>query len=186
MTRPVGSVLVVLVCSLPLAADGTSEARFAEAEAVFQQYVEATRMLDWGKAAGHLHPEALATFHRMMGLVVDSDPNGEAGREMFGLSPGQSFKDLAPAEAFRRMMTALTDQIPMMKDLMSSSRVALLGSLAEGDLVHVVHRMTMSFEGAPMSKVTILSLKRDGDTWKALLTADMEEMLTKMAQRGSQ
>ncbi|MGH9867994.1 MAG: hypothetical protein ACREAA_07520 [Candidatus Polarisedimenticolia bacterium] len=171
-------LLILLMCSFSAhAADAK-----AEAEKLAAEYFEASRALDWAKASSYMHPEALAAFQRIMGMVVESDPSGEAGRQMLGLSEGQSFKDLTPPQTFQRLMGSLMEQVPMMKDLMASSRFAILGTLTEGELIHVVYRINMGSEDGSMSKVAIVTWKRDGAVLKALLTADMEGTLSKLAQ----
>ena len=170
----------------PLLASGSragASSPTMEAEKVFREYFEAMRSTDWSKASGYMHPEALEAFQRVMGLIVEADPDGEAARSIFRLKPGQSLESLPPSAAFQRLMEFLVAQAPMFKEILASSRVSIIGTLAEGELVHVVHRHHMTAEGGALSKVVVVTLKRDGAAFKAMLSAEMEGTLSNLVQR---
>lgn len=152
-------------------------------ETVLRGYTEAMKAGDWPAAARYMHPEALATFHRVFSGLVNADPTGKIGRDMLGLAEGQSLDSVTAENAFARVMNMLVTASPVMSDMLKSATAAPLGTIREGDMVHVVYRSHMQAQGSTISKVEVLSTKRDGDAWRALLRGDMENALTGLLTR---
>ena len=48
------------------------------------------------------------------------------------------------------------------------------------DVVHVVYRGTATVGEVKISKMSVMSLKADGDSWRMLLTGDIEGMAAMM------
>jgi putative sterol carrier protein len=57
----------------------------------------------------------------------------------------------------------------------------VVGHVREGDdVVHVVYRGTTSVGNVKISKMSVMSLKADGESWRMLLTGDIEGMAAMM------
>jgi hypothetical protein len=152
-------------------------------EDLLRRYTEAMRAGDFEASAAFMHPEALAHFQRIMAEVASIDTTGQVASQLFGLPAGQTVSSMKPTAAFARMMQMLTTAVPGMSEALKSSTAKSLGSIKEGELVHVVYRSRMEFGGNPVEKVEVLSAKRDGTNWRALLRGDMENMLKGIIQR---
>jgi hypothetical protein len=152
-------------------------------ESVLRGYTDALKAADWQAAARHMHPEALATFQRLFNAIVTADSTGKMARDMFGLAEDQSFESITPEIAFEKVMNMLVTASPLMSEMLKSATATPLGTVREGDVVHVLYRSQMKAQGSTVSKVEVLSTKRDGDNWRALLRGDMESALTALLSR---
>jgi hypothetical protein len=80
-------------------------------------------------------------------------------------------------------MSFVTNSVPEMKTVLASSTTSILGKVEESPtLTHLVYRTLIKMAGAEINEVDLISFKKHGDTWRALLTSDMEEMFTKFAE----
>ena len=157
---------------------GEEEARVAFGpEAAFKTFVEAARENDWAACSQMMHPEALAEFHRAFTSIARSDESGEVARMFFGVESGEDVVKLSPSSSFERVMQAIIAMYPGTEEIFGTSETTILGSVPEGEVIHIVYRVYMEIEGGSVSKIAVASFKRDGDQWRALLTGDMEGMI---------
>lgn len=152
-------------------------------EAVAKAYFAAMQAGNWDKCADLMHAEALSSMKRTFGTIIKADESGEAAKVMFGLKNKAEFEQLGGAAIFERLMNFITGAVPDMKTALASSTTMVLGKVNEGvDLTHVVYRTQIKMSGVEVSEVELISLKKSGATWRALLTSDMEEMVNKIAE----
>lgn len=141
---------------------------------------------DFDKYASRYHPEALESFKKMMLPIFElaaQDTSGESGTaQIFG----QAFKDLeevrrmSPEKFFSSVFRVLMGSTPSMKDALAGAKVESLGYVAEADLAHVVTRMKVSMMGMSVTKLTVVTMKKQGDDWKMMLSGDIEGMANAM------
>ncbi|MBS1788964.1 MAG: hypothetical protein JST85_14635 [Acidobacteria bacterium] len=152
-------------------------------ETVAKSYFTAMQAGNWDKCAGLLHPEALSSMKRLFATILKADESGGAAKTIFGLKSNAEFDELTGAAIFERLMNFISGAVPDMKTALASSTTTILGKVSEGtDLVHIVYRSQIKMSGAEASEVEIISFKKSGSTWRALLTADMEELVNKFAE----
>lgn len=152
-------------------------------EAVAKAYFAAMQASDWDKCADLLHPEALGSMKRTFAKIINADVSGGAAKTIFGLKTNEEFASLSGATIFERLMNFMSGASPEMKTVLAASKTTVLGKVTEGiDLVHVVYRTQIKMSGAEISEVELMSFKKHGTTWRGLLTADMEEMVTNLAE----
>ncbi|MFN0111467.1 MAG: hypothetical protein ACKVZH_21595 [Blastocatellia bacterium] len=152
-------------------------------EAVAKAYFAAMQAGNWDKCSDLMHPEALSSMKRTFGTIIKADESGEAAKAIFGLKNKAEFEQLGGAAIFERLMNFITGAVPEMKTALASSTTTVLGKVNEGvDLVHVVCRSQIRMAGVEASEVELISFKKSGATWRALLTSDMEEMVNKFAE----
>lgn len=147
-------------------------------EMVVQSYMAAMKEGRYKDMAGVMHPEALEKFAGMMRPLLEAGLQDEGeGGEMFrafkGLTP-EALKKLTPADLFSGLLDGLGQVVPDMREAMRSATVKPIGSVPEGDLVHVVCRSSFSMQEISMSSVQVISLKKSEEAWRVLLTAEME------------
>jgi len=163
-------------------------ARYAQAaqdtpESVAKAYFAAMQTGDWAKCANFMHADALASMKRTFNTVISADKTGEAAKSIFGLKSAAEYAQLSEAVIFERLMSFITGSVPEMKAVMAASTTSILGKVDESpDIAHVVFRTQIKLSGAEMNEVDLMSFKKQGATWRALLTSDMEEMFTKFAE----
>lgn len=152
-------------------------------EAAAKAYFAAMQTGNWDKCASLLHPDALASMKRTFAAIIKADDSGGAAKAIFGLKSNDEFDQLNGAAIFERLMNFISGAVPDMKTALASSTTTVLGKVNEGtELVHVVCRSQIKMAGAEASEVEIISFKKSGTTWRALLTSEMEEMVTKFAE----
>ncbi len=151
----------------------------ASPESVVQSYLETMKAGQFVKMAELMHPEALEKFRTMMLAFVDeAKPDGEDNPLQFfqGVKDVASLKKLSPTEFFASFFGGLMDLNPGVKDALGSASMGMtaLGSVPEGDVLHVVCRTSAGVEGLSVTKMEVLSLKRAGGNWRVLLSGEME------------
>ena len=179
----------VLIAALTV---GLALAAFAQAqpaqaldspEAAAKAYFAAMQAGDWDKCANLLHPDALGSMKRTFATIINSDVSGGAAKTIFGLKSNEEFASLSGATIFERLMNFMVSAVPDMKTALAASKTTVLGKVTEGaDQVHVVYRTQIKMSGVEVSEVELMSFKKQGTTWRGLLTADMEEMVNKLAE----
>jgi hypothetical protein len=152
-------------------------------ESVAKAYFTAMQASDWAKCASFMHPDALAAMKRTFATILNADKTDNAAKTIFKLRSGAEYAQLSEAAVFERLMDFITSVAPDMKTALAASTNSILGRVDENpDLVHIVYRTQTKLAGAEMSEVDLISFKKQGSTWRALLTSDMEEMLNKFAE----
>ena len=179
LTFKVISTIVLTFAAIAPAIAQTTE----PPESVAKAYFAAMRSGDWAKCASLMHPDALASMKRSFATVVSADKSDGAAKTIFGLKSGAEFAQLNDAAVFERLMTFIIGAVPDIKTALAASTSTVLGQVGEGpDLIHVVYRSQLKLASAEVSQVELISLKKSGSTWRALLTADMEELFEKFAE----
>jgi hypothetical protein len=102
---------------------------------------------------------------------------------LFGLKSPAEFDQLSEAAVFEKLMNFITDAVPDLKSALAASTSTVLGQVNESpELAHIVYRTQVKLGGAEVTQVELISLKKSGSNWRALLTADMEELFQKFAE----
>ena len=172
----------VICLTLTLTASAFSQAAESP-EAVAKSYFAAMQAGNWDKCASLLHTEALGSMKRTFAAIIKADESGGAAKTIFGLKSKEEFAQLSEASVFERLMNFITGAVPEMKSALASSTTTIFGKVNEGtDLAHVVYRTQIKMSGAEASQVELISFKKQGTAWRGLLTADMEEMVSKFAE----
>jgi len=175
----------ILILTALAVAPGAGYAQAAQdtPESVAKAYFAAMQAGDWAKCASFMHTEALASMKRSFAAVINADKTGDAAKTIFKLKSSAEYAQLSEAAVFERLMDFITSVAPDMKTALAASTNTVLGKVDENpDLTHLVFRTQAKLAGAEMSEVDLISFKRQGATWRALLTSDMEEMLNKFAE----
>jgi hypothetical protein len=180
MKSPVLKLSLAVILCLPLAAPARAGQETAEATA--KAYFAAMQAGDWAKCASLMHPEALASMKRTFGSIIGVDKSGNLAKVVFGMKSNAEFEQLRDAEVYERLMNFIVQSVPDIKTALAGSTATILGQVNEGgELIHVVYRMQFKMQGADVGEVELVSFKKDGANWRALLTSDMEEMIQKIA-----
>lgn len=145
-------------------------------EAAFEGFMAAMRAGDWDAYADRMHPEALAEFQSAFSRLSEVDDSGEMFRMFFGVEDLAGLAELSPEEFFARFLENIS-RTPIMGDLLQSASASIIGSVPEGDVVHVVYRISMGLEGETITKVEVAPFRKHGDAWRALLTGSLHEMM---------
>lgn len=179
-------VLIVAFCMMLLSAASAQNqaANAGTPEDTATQLMEATRKGDWDGYIRLMHPEALDGFKKMMAFFAEPNASKEVAEMFFGVKTKAEYAALPSGEVFKRFLKNITGQVPYMKELMEGMKAEILGHVMEGsDTAHVVTRMTTNAAGLSQTKMAVVSLKRDGDAWKALLSGEIDGFAQAFAAR---
>jgi hypothetical protein len=139
-----------------------------------------------GEAAARLvHHDAYEQF-RIMILSAASEAY-KAGQEhiLLGAFPGvETIDELMEMPARDLFVTFATNDgasDPIMRQVMSTTQVEVIGSVRDDDMTHVVVRLTLRNGAATFEEVELVMLARDSDNWRVQLSAAHLEMLIRAA-----
>lgn len=150
-------------------------------EAAAKAYFSAMQAGDWTKLASLTHPDALADLKKMFATALKTDTTGDAGKTIFKLKSADEFAALKDEEVLVRLMDFFSSVAPEVKTALTSSTNTILGKVDEGDSTsHVVFRSKSKLENDEVNEVDLISFKKQGGNWRALLTSDLEDMFNRL------
>lgn len=172
----------ILILAALVAATGVGLAQETP-ESVAKAYFAGMQASDWAKCASLMHPDALASMKSVFSTVVNADKSGDAAKTIFKLKSAGEYSQLSDAAVFERLMDFVTSSSPDMKAALASSTNTILGKVDEGpDLTHIVFRSRTKIGGEEINEIDLISFKKQGSSWRALLTSEMEEMLNQFLE----
>ena len=153
----------------------------ATPEAVATEFNTAVRAGDFQAAARLMAPEALALARRFVQTLAERDPSGQFLRQVTGAQSMDALAKLSDAEVFADFLRTQTAAQPGLTGAMKGATMRTLGHVNEGpDIAHVVYRTTMTINGSTLSKVDVLTVRRSGGRWRALLPSELEGSIRAM------
>lgn len=167
-------VIISCVCFLSVSAQESAESP----EAFAARYLKVTKAGQWQEIDDLMHPEALLQLKQMFAEIVAVRP-AEVGKMFFGTTTMAEYEKLTGREVFERLMSALTKTVPGVAAAIRNTETAIIGHVKEGsDLAYVVYRATTKVNSSTSSSIAVMPLKRDGTTWKALLSGNFEGLVS--------
>jgi hypothetical protein len=178
---------------LTIAAIAASATRGAEApEEIAHRYIQGMADLKIEAVADAMHPSALDRFKTILIGIADGIKQAPADRKapakmvsaLFGDEGPAAVRTFPPRDVFVRFMSNLTTFVPQIREMHAGSEYQLLGHVNEGgNVAHVVFRATLRRGENELTKMEVLSLKRDGQHWRVLLTDDLQSLIAGLGQR---
>lgn len=175
--------LLPLVLAVLLSA-GPARAQAAPTpEDAARRYFEVMRRAEWDAAAKLMHPDALEQFKSFFTTLAAADSAAPVISTFFGVKTAAELRALPAAEVYARMIRSLAAMSPETKQALTSIQAEVIGSVPEGgDAAHVVYRMNVAVSGVSVAKVQVISFRRSGDRWLALLTGDLQGMIQSLSR----
>jgi hypothetical protein len=184
------AIIAIAVCSVCLSGVATAQrsaattaqvAPAATPEALTERYVAAMRQSDWNTVAGLMHPRALTAMRAFIKAASAQPDAKDFLTQVYGTASPEKLAALSDRDLFAKFLGTTLGSSPELGAALKSARAQVLGHVNEGaDSAHVLYRMRMTIAGMEMTKVDVLSAARDGSGWRALLTADIENMIQRM------
>lgn len=146
-------------------------------EQVADAYIEAIRTHGLAAVPEYIHPDELERFRGMLlpVLVGDSPSADPLRKAFFGQKATLASVQAMDAKAFMRgFMGFAQNQMAAMDVSIGTSKT--LGSVREGDVVHLVTRNTVGAGALQLTQMEVISLKPYQGTWRLLLSGKMEGM----------
>jgi hypothetical protein len=145
-------------------------------EAVAVAYVAAIKSDGFAAAADYIHPDELERFKGMLApLLADAkSPSAQSlAKAVFGpQATVESAAALDPLSFMRGFMDFVDGQLKGVD--MTFGDVQILGAVPEKEAVHLVERNTVGAAGVQVTQLEVMSLKPYQDTWRLLLSGQME------------
>lgn len=134
-----------------------------------------------------MHPEELSKFRDMMNPIVTQALQTPEQAEVFAVfadsTNKQEIKALSDEEFMGTFMEWIAAIQPGFADVLKTATIETLGHITEGDVQHVVVRMTMSVEGIDVKKMSVMSLKDHNGEPRMMLTGEMEGIAAAFGQQ---
>ena len=149
-------------------------------EEVAEDYFEAMQNEGLIATSRFMHPSALAEFKSMVMPVYDAE-HASGGRQLLDLtfSPTVNYAQLQAMDpldflnGFMNVVTAQNGNVPLQFD-----KLEVLGTIAEGEIRHVLTRMTMGVGELALSQIEVLSFIPYEETWLLQLNMDLKGLAT--------
>jgi|GEM_PF-1563583 len=171
----------------PSAPQKQAEPVYSTPEEAVQAYFAAMRDGGLGATGRLLHPEALARFREILIPLVDLKDSAGGNPVMavfFGADATiESVRAKTPLEFYTAFMTVASVMSGM--SLVNLGDFEIVGSVAEGDMVHVLVRGQASAGPITAGGMEVASLKRYGEGWKILLSKNIEGLAEALRQLGN-
>ena len=133
-----------------------------------------------GSIGDSMHPDELKKFQKMVSPLVKKALAEGDGAEIFAdLADRDDPKRMADwngKEFMNRFFRGVTRVQPGIEKVLKSAKIDVIGHVNEGEVSHVVVRMTMSTQGIEVEKLSVLSVKKYEGIPMLMLTGEMKGM----------
>ena len=172
------AILIVAALALALA-PAIALAEGQSPEDVARVGLDLVSKRDWPAYTHLMHPEALRSMRQMFRPIIVADDTGEAAQGLFGVAGIKGYDAASDSALFCSLMVNLMKIAPAMVEAVKNAEYTVIGSVPEGkDLVHVVYRVHTAAEEVQVTKVSAISLRRHGESWRFLLSGNMEGLVS--------
>ncbi|TQV77730.1 hypothetical protein [Denitrobaculum tricleocarpae] len=157
----------------------------AELETLARDYFASVQSEGVGAIASALHPDALAEFRAMILPIFEAE--AESGQPNFtnavfgGPKTIDEIRALDPEAFIGAFMSFLGQQMQNLN--VKFDQIDILGSVPEGEVRHVLARVTVGAGEISVTEMEVLSFTPYEDTWRLQLNGELKGIAT--ALRGS-
>jgi len=161
-------------------------------EEVANSYMRAMADSRLTMVADDMHPAALEKFKSVLAGIAETISAAPAERKpspklvsaLFGEGGVESVKQTPARDVFIQFMSNLTTFLPQIREMAAGTQHEIIGHVDEGgNVTHVVFRATLKRGKTELTKMDVLSLKRNGEEWRVLLTDDLEGLIYSLGQQ---
>lgn len=123
-----------------------------------------------------MHLEHLDRFKEMLLPLFEMSLEEGEDRSFVDMTFGKeaTLEDIRKASGKEFMGTFMLLFEAQLQGDISFNSIDVLGSIPEGDVIHVLARMEVGAVGIEMRQMEVLSFHRQGDDWLVSLTGEME------------
>ena len=124
-----------------------------------------------------MHPDSLELFRKLVIEFIEltpADARGAAVGVLFDATvDAEQVTKATATKLYVSFLRKLWSVLPReMAEMMTEAEVTAVGSVAEGDLVHVIVRTFM--KDREYRKLEVVSFKKNGDVWGCLMGEELE------------
>jgi hypothetical protein len=127
-----------------------------------------------------MHPEALVTFRALLMPILEIQ--ARTGNEQQQAKSRENLESLrkSSAQAFFTGMMSWMLTRPEYLAMRTEREVVTLGHVVDGEMAHVVYRV--SGADVALGGIKVISLKREGNEWKLFLPGDLGVMMQPVSE----
>lgn len=153
-------------------------------EEVARAYFTALRDRGAPVVVEFIHEGEMAKFKELFVALMEKEAAKGKRELVFGLFGEQATLAEVKALSPRRFMSIFMQKASGMISKMGFTfeKLEVLGSVPEGDMVHVVARIEVGLWPAAIKRMEVLSMKRDGDAWRLMLPKQFDGLLLMIQQ----
>ncbi|MDH3974922.1 MAG: hypothetical protein OEV42_11645 [Deltaproteobacteria bacterium] len=144
-----------------------------------KDYFNRLKKKDYNGAASYFDPNALNEFRQMLSFINEIPAEGQKGflEAFFGAgATKESVSKLSNSDFFSSFLKAVMSQAEAAGGI-NFDGMEVLGEVLEGsNISHVVTRNRVSMGEIEMEAMEVVSFKKNGKEWKALLSGKMKGM----------
>jgi len=177
--------LIIALALLGFSTVARSESS-SEAEATTKRFAEALARFDVGPMVEELHSDVQQSCYTMAVHIIETTEDKAERADLLkalGVASPEEFKKLTPKVATVRLFEFAFSTVPKQaREASIHSKITIVGSIVEKDLVHVLFRSEADFKDLSMSVSvpSVVTLKRDGSRLKVASTTQLETMKAKV------
>jgi hypothetical protein len=169
------SALILASAALPGAAETP--------EAFARKVADVTKTADWKGFAALFDPDALTELKKLLRGLLAEESTRPMGKAFTGLATAEEVDKLSGEQVFERFMSTVSTNIPGFTEALKSADIQVIGHVDEKpDLAHVVTRNTVKVGEVKVTKMEVISLRKQGDSWRALLSGSLEGVVEQLRQ----
>jgi len=172
------NTFAVVLTLASLLSPSLSTAAAETPEQLCEKYFTAIKQQGATASVDFIHPDELLRFKQMLLPIFDAGEEkakAEVIQALYGkTATSASVKTMSPADFMRGFMKISEAQAKSMN--ISFGDIKILGSVNEGDVVHLVTRHSAGTQDFSMTELEVVSLKPYQDSWRVLLSGKLEGM----------
>ena len=141
---------------------------------------------DMQSLSEYMHSDELDKFKNMLQPVFLSLLKNSNTPPPFSFTNGDSLEIIyqdSSKQFFERFMRFAISLNPGLNSAISGSTIEPIGHVKDGDVVHVVVKFTLNIKGMEINKLSVMSIKKDNDEWKLMLTGDIKGIAEAMKSK---
>lgn len=145
-------------------------------EQVTAAYLDAANKSGLAGTAGYFHPDELNKFKSAFIMLFESSGDQELVQMFFGEQAALAELKAMPAEQFARRMLGAISKLMKSEDI-HFTQSKIVGSVKEGDAIHLLVRQYASVENIEFNSMQIVTLKPYQDSYKLMFSDKLDSMI---------
>ncbi len=131
------------------------------------------------------HPEIVTFIHGMMRHVLATQKDPAEFLSAMRVKDANDLNALDSREANARFYDMLmVNTTQEFKEASRKSKVSVVGSIQEGDIVDVITRTSALVDGADFQVPSLVIVKKEGNSWLVLTTTQFETLKANARAKG--
>ena len=145
-------------------------------EQVTAAYLDAANKSGLAGTAGYFHPDELNKFKSAFIMLFEKAGDQQLMQAFWGEPVSLDALKAMPAEPFARKMLGAIGKLMKSEDI-HFTQSKIVGSVKEGDAIHLLVRQYASVENIEFNSMQIVTLKPYQDTYRLMFSDKLDSMI---------